>query len=172
MTNAELAILGLVVEKPRHGYEIEQVIEERGMRDWTEVGFSSIYYLLKKLEGKGYIQSEMQQTEGQGPPRKVYTATDAGAQAWYQASLDAIRHPEPAPSSFLLGLSVFPAFNPQDSLAAMQDYLNQLKERRAHAAERQEAQQPLPLHVDAMFDYSLTMLKAEIDWLEAFIEKL
>ena len=32
MTNAELAILSLVVETPRHGYEIEQVIEERGMR--------------------------------------------------------------------------------------------------------------------------------------------
>jgi DNA-binding PadR family transcriptional regulator len=48
MTNAELAILSLVVEKPRHGYQIEQVIEERGMREWTEVGFSSIYYLLKK----------------------------------------------------------------------------------------------------------------------------
>ena len=35
MTNAELAVLSLVAEKPRHGYEIEQVIEERGMRDWT-----------------------------------------------------------------------------------------------------------------------------------------
>ena len=27
ITNAELAILGLIVEQPRHGYEIEQVIE-------------------------------------------------------------------------------------------------------------------------------------------------
>ena len=51
MTNAELAILSLVVEQPRHGYEIERVIGERGMREWTEVGFSTIYSLLKKLEG-------------------------------------------------------------------------------------------------------------------------
>ena len=50
MTNAEFAILSLIVEQPRHGYEIEQVIEERGMRNWTEVGFSSIYYILNKLE--------------------------------------------------------------------------------------------------------------------------
>ncbi|MGD8625667.1 MAG: helix-turn-helix transcriptional regulator, partial [Anaerolineae bacterium] len=48
MTNAELAILTLVAEAPHHGYEIEQIIQERGMREWTEVGFSSIYYLLKK----------------------------------------------------------------------------------------------------------------------------
>ena len=43
MTDAELAVLSLVAEQPCHGYEIEQVIEARGVREWTEVGFSSIY---------------------------------------------------------------------------------------------------------------------------------
>jgi len=33
MTNAELAILSLIVEKSRHGYEIDQVIEAREMRN-------------------------------------------------------------------------------------------------------------------------------------------
>ncbi len=50
MTPAELAILSLLAEQPRHGYGIEQVIDERGMREWTAIGFSSIYYLLNKLE--------------------------------------------------------------------------------------------------------------------------
>ena len=52
MTEAELAVLSLLIETPRHRYQIEQVIEERGMREWTAVGFSSIYYLLRKLEKK------------------------------------------------------------------------------------------------------------------------
>ena len=39
MTHAEFAILSLIAEAPRHGYEIEQTIEQRGMRDWTEIGF-------------------------------------------------------------------------------------------------------------------------------------
>ena len=59
MTNAELAILSLVAEQPRHGYEIESVIEQRGMRAWTEIGFSSIYYILKKLEKAGLIAAEI-----------------------------------------------------------------------------------------------------------------
>ena len=50
LTNTELAILGLVAEQPKHGYQIEQDIAARGMRDWTEIGFSSIYYVLNKLE--------------------------------------------------------------------------------------------------------------------------
>jgi DNA-binding PadR family transcriptional regulator len=172
MTNAELAILSLVVEKPRHGYEIEQVIEGRGMRDWTEIGFSSIYYLLKKLEGKGCIHSEMRQPEGRGPARKVYSPTEAGRQAWHQASLDAIRLPEPRYTPFLLGLSVLPALDAEESRAALGEYLQQLQERKAHVAARQQAQQPLPPHVDGMFDYSLILIDAEISWLESFIEEI
>ena len=42
LTPAELTILGLLEEQPRHGYELEQVIEERGIRQWTALGFSSI----------------------------------------------------------------------------------------------------------------------------------
>jgi DNA-binding PadR family transcriptional regulator len=56
VTNAELAVLSLVVERPRHGYDVELTIAERGMRDWTDVGFSSIYYLLGKLEKAGLIE--------------------------------------------------------------------------------------------------------------------
>ena len=59
MTNAELVILSLIAERPRHGYQIEQVIEEREMREWTELGFSSIYYILNKLEGQGHIDSKI-----------------------------------------------------------------------------------------------------------------
>ena len=59
MTNKELAILGLVAEGPGYGYQIEQVIEERGMRNWTEIGFSSIYYILNKLEKEGWLTSEL-----------------------------------------------------------------------------------------------------------------
>jgi DNA-binding PadR family transcriptional regulator len=69
MTKAELAILGLVAEKPRHGYEIEGVIEARGMRDWTEIGFSSIYYLLKKLEDKGLVTGQLEKASESGMKR-------------------------------------------------------------------------------------------------------
>nr|MBA3799931.1 PadR family transcriptional regulator [Geodermatophilaceae bacterium] len=44
LTPSELTVLGLIVERPRHGYDLEQVIEQRGIRQWTDIGFSSIYY--------------------------------------------------------------------------------------------------------------------------------
>jgi len=49
MTNAELVLLSLIAENPRHGYDLEHVIAERGMRNWTEIAFSSIYFVLNQL---------------------------------------------------------------------------------------------------------------------------
>src|SRR3970040_1003608 len=103
MTNAELAILGLVLEKPRHGYEIEQVIEARGMREWTEVGFSSIYYILKKLETERLCRSQTERQSGRGPARRVYQITPAGEKAWREATRGALSGPHNMPSPFLLG---------------------------------------------------------------------
>lgn len=57
LSDAELLALGLVAEMPRHGYELEQVIEERGMREWTQIGFSSIYFVLGKLEKAGLVKA-------------------------------------------------------------------------------------------------------------------
>lgn len=169
MTNAELAILGLVVEQPRHGYEIEGVIEARGMRDWTEMGFSSIYYLLKKLEDKGLVSAELAPAEGRGPARKVFSATEQGRSVWAQQSLEILYTPAHQPTPFLLGLAALPAFPPAEVLAALESRRAQMQERLDSMLASAERQQPLPPHVAAMFDYSRTLLEAEIGWLADFI---
>jgi hypothetical protein len=44
--------------------------------------------------------------------------------------------------------------------------------RLAHVQTRWEAQRPLPEHVDAMFDYSITMIQAELAWIERSISQI
>ena len=158
MTNAELAILSLVAERPRHGYEIEHVIEERGMRDWTEIGFSSIYYLLKKLEKEGLIAGQLEEA-ARGPARKVYSVTQAGHQALRVGLLDALSVPRPRRSPLQLGLANLPGIPPAQVLAALEQYHDALDEKEEYLRVRQENQRPLPYFVDAMFDYSFTLIK-------------
>ena len=121
MTNAELAILSLVAERPRHGYEIENVIEERGMRDWTEIGFSSIYYLLKKLEKEGLVAGQLEEA-ARGPARKVYSATQVGHQALRAGLLDALSVPRPRRSPLQLGLANLPGIPPAQVTLALEQY--------------------------------------------------
>jgi DNA-binding PadR family transcriptional regulator len=171
MTNAELAILSLVVEQPRHGYEIEQVIEERGMRDWTEVGFSSIYYLLKKLEREGFVAGQLQEAE-RGPARKVYRATPAGEEAYHAGVLDVLSVPRRWYSPLLLGLAGLPRVPRGDAVAALQQYREALAARRTYVQGRRERQRPLPGSIDAMFEYSVALIGAELEWVEGFSERL
>jgi DNA-binding PadR family transcriptional regulator len=171
LTNAELAILSLVAETPRHGYEIEQVIEGRGMRDWTEVGFSSIYYLLKKLEKEGLAEGQLEEAE-RGPARKVYRPTPAGWEALRNGVLEALSVPQPCYSPLQLGLANLPGIPPDEAIAALRQYREALIARREYAQARWDAQKPLPYFVDAMFDHGITMAEAEANWIETFITQL
>jgi DNA-binding PadR family transcriptional regulator len=173
MTNAELAILSLLAEQPRHGYELENAIETRGMRDWTEIGFSSIYYILKKLEGQGWIQSRLEQGTGRGPARRVFTVTQAGMQAWQEGNRAALSEPQNCHSSFQLGLAYLPSLPPQEARSALGQYRQRLAERRAYVLARREAGRThMPPHVEAMFDLSLTLIDAELGWVENYLAQM
>lgn len=173
MTNAELVILSLIAEQPRHGYQIEQVIEEREMRQWTALGFSSIYYLLNKLEDHNLIESHLEQASGKGPARKVYTITEYGWNAYQQAILESLAQPSRPESIFLLGMSNLPAVPRDDALTALRQYAMKLTDRERHLQERVHiGQGKFPYHVEAMFDFSLTMIQAELTWLYNFIQQM
>ncbi|MCW5876403.1 MAG: PadR family transcriptional regulator [Anaerolineales bacterium] len=171
MTNTELAILGLVVEAPRHGYEIEQLIEGRGMRSWTEVGFSSIYYILGKLERRGWLRSHREPAAGRGPQRKVYTALPAGLKAWTEGTLKLLADPG-GPRPFLLGLAGLPGLPAGEALAALRGYRRGLLARRDEVETAWQSGGQLPYFLEGMFEYSFNLLQTEIEWLDRYIPRL
>ena len=75
MTQIEVILLSLLCDKDYYGYEFESVIEQRNMRGWTNIGFSSIYNSLNKLEKNGHIFSRYEKEYG-SPKRKVYSIKD------------------------------------------------------------------------------------------------
>jgi len=169
MTNAELAVLSLLVERPRHGYEIEQVLEERGMREWTDIGFSSIYYVLGKLEKQGLLEVSIAD-DGPGPARRVFAPTAPGFEAFAQAtyeSLSTLRAANP----FLLGLSNIVGLPDDLALTALREYAASLSERRARIERRRDEDAGAPPFVADVYDYSLHTLGSELQWVSALIER-
>jgi DNA-binding PadR family transcriptional regulator len=173
MTDAELAILGLIKERERHGYEIEQVIEERGIREWTAVGFSSIYYLLKKLEKRGLVSSRLEEA-GRGAARKVYGITPAGETVCRSQTLERLTKARPSHSPFLLGVANAMDLPRDDLVAALEAYRRDLADRveNVNAAWNRQGKGSLPLLVEAVFDYSLSICQAEDAWVEGLITRL
>src|ERR671931_2452290 len=68
------AVLALLDDRPMHGYEMIQELEERTGGRWTPSA-GSIYPTLQLLEDEGLVSAE--EVEG----RKVYSLTDAGKEA-------------------------------------------------------------------------------------------
>ena len=172
MTNAELAILGLIAEEPSHGYQVEQVIEERGMREWTELGFSSIYYVLRRLEKEGLVESRTERPAGRGPARQVYHITSAGRAALRARVLDALSIPRRCYLPLQLGLANLPFISPPEAMEALQQYQAELAARLEQLKGKWETQRPLPYFVDAMFEHSMAMIRAEQEWLVQFMDRL
>ena len=93
LTTAELTVLGLIIERPRHGYDLEQVIARRGIRQWSDVGFSSIYYLLAKLDRRGLVH--VPEAPAAPKSRQVFHATAEGRAAAARTALALIEQPQP-----------------------------------------------------------------------------
>lgn len=76
MIEHEMLFLGLLMEGPKHGYEIKKVIEEELM-PFVGLKIKSIYYPLKKMEKLGLINKDVGR-EGKWPEKFVYTITPKG----------------------------------------------------------------------------------------------
>ncbi len=164
MTNKELAILGLLAESPKHGYQLETDIEARGMREWTEIGFSSIYYLLNKTENRGWIKAASADS-AEGPSRRVYTLTGSGVMELRSAVTKRLENPNPNSGDFQLALAFLPILTADDVDQALNRNKLRLEQGLINVRARLEAQSPLPPHVVTLFEYSLHRMQAELAWL-------
>jgi transcriptional regulator len=54
-TGAEMIVLALLDQRPRHGYELAKLIESRS-EGKMEFHVASLYPLLYRLEGKGWVE--------------------------------------------------------------------------------------------------------------------
>src|SRR5512143_716444 len=75
------AILGLLAQKPRHGYELRAVFSAVvGGENW-DVKPAQIYTTLERLEESGLVQTKSDLGEGREPDRRIYAITRNGREA-------------------------------------------------------------------------------------------
>ncbi|RNL84203.1 PadR family transcriptional regulator [Halostreptopolyspora alba] len=168
LTPAELTVLGLIVERPQHGYDLEQVIERRGVRQWTDIGFSSIYYLLTKLEKRGLVH--VPEVPAAAKSRRVFHATPAGREAARLNALALVEEPRPVAHPLLVGIANLWLLSEQEYTQALETRLARVEERIATVQEAQRGQAPLPPPAREVFSYSLSLLEAERSWLASRVQ--
>src|SRR5581483_11057374 len=93
----EPALLLLLKERPRHGYELIALLPELAGGERVDVG--NLYRFLRRLESDGIVESEWS-GDLPGPAKRTYTLTPVGERLLGQWA-DALRQSREHVSSFL-----------------------------------------------------------------------
>lgn len=82
----KLLILGLLMEKDRHPYEIRQIIKARNWDNVFQLKDGSLYYAVDQMKQEGFIEvAETIPVPGNNRPDKtVYTITELGKTAFLE----------------------------------------------------------------------------------------
>ena len=165
-SDADIVVLSLLAEQPRHGYDLDRVIEQRGYRQWTSLAFSSVYYLLKRLSERGLLEPD----EGSQGRRTVFRLTEAGRRELRQAAGERVLAPAPPSAGVLPALNAYSRLD-DPALAALlarraEALLGRLDELRALRAQVDEE------HALAIFDYEILRQEADLAWTRTLLKKV
>lgn len=122
-----LAVLSLIGAGAKYGYEINQILEQRGYRNWVDIKFSSIYKALKELEIKGLIKGQKSDVKMQ-PSKKTYSITRKGSSLLRNQIVRCLVDPPKANSLFDLGMSAIFQLTKEEAVDSLKKRLTNLSE--------------------------------------------
>jgi DNA-binding PadR family transcriptional regulator len=190
----ELAVLGLLAEQPRHGYELKKRLSETLGPLWG-ISFGSLYPALRRLERSGAIEEfdESAGADGGSAPggfvptgsltgdlaaarlrrrvrtgrrtRKAYRITDRGRQVFAELLTEEAGDDD---RSFALKLSFCRYLAPGERLAF-------LERRRVHLAQRLASSRRGPTnrtidrYTRSLLEHRAKSTQHEIEWIEELI---
>lgn len=118
----EWAVLGVLVERPRHGYDIAVALRPSAPvgAAWR-VERQFVYRALDRLEALGFVAPRRTEPSGSGPPRTVFGPTRRGRSALQRWLAEPVVHLREVRSALLLKLVLRRQLDlPWDGLIAAQ----------------------------------------------------
>lgn len=168
LSSTEVVLLGTLSEAPRHGYEINKILEERNVRKWADIAFSSIYYVLDKLQTKGLVTS----AEAEGKEKKQYSITNKGIAALKEEANNLIRYRRPANTPIMTGIAVSNLIGDENLIESLRCRKAELELDFEALRSKQSEIQDAPQSALRLFSLSKTLLEAELKWINKEIERI
>ncbi|WP_233476344.1 PadR family transcriptional regulator [Paenibacillus sonchi] len=94
----KMVILGLLLERNMHPYEIKLVMKERAMDQMMKLQMGSLYYAVDKLAGEGHIEAVEVIHSSDRPDKTIYRITDKGKTVFEQLVLQQVKKRSDLPS--------------------------------------------------------------------------
>jgi len=171
LSHKQFVVLGLVAETPSHAYSINQRIEERGMRDWTAIGKSSIYRIMIELENTKLV--EYYEEEVDHRKRKVYTITDYGAKILKEKVYNVIKgFIGKNDEDFYVAFSMLPLLSTEQMIETFSYSIEIMKRHKLELENMLKVNPNFPINVSGLFIHPIKILETDILFMEWVIEKI
>ncbi|MBY8980743.1 MAG: PadR family transcriptional regulator [Candidatus Lokiarchaeota archaeon] len=177
LKHKEFVILGLLAENPRgdHAYNINKKINERGMRDWTNIGadisLSTIYRILDRSENKGFVKNYIEEVDNR--ERKVYTITDYGTKILKEKVYNVIKgFIGKNDEDFYVAFSMLPLFSPEELIKAFSYSIETMKKNKVELENMLKVNPDFPINVSGLFIHPIKILETDISFMEWIIDKI
>lgn len=169
----EYALIGLIREFPRSGYELRKVFVETAMAGYSGSP-GAIYPALRRLEADGLIEGT-EQPGGPGRPRREYRLTPAGEavlKAWLALPVTrddvALRLDELMLRFAFLGYADSPG-RTLDFLASLEAHLDAFH---GELLKQLEAIREAPLHAQLALEAGISSIADRLRWTRAVRARL
>ncbi|WP_378737812.1 PadR family transcriptional regulator [Nocardia brasiliensis] len=169
-----LAVLSVMIDGPKHRYEIAQTLRDRGKDQDMDIKWGSLYTVVQNLEKVGYLEIVGSERDGARPERVIYRITDAGRAELTDWTKQLIAVPESEQHRFVAGLSILAVLPPDDVIELLGKRIDAL----SHAVDvvRGELEQIAATKLPRLFiietEFGLAMLEAEAAWVRSLRDEL
>jgi DNA-binding PadR family transcriptional regulator len=173
LTKTDILLLGLLLDRPMHGYELYQQIQAEGIDTWFNVSMAGVYYSLGKLRDLGLV-AESRQRGARSARKSIYRLTEEGRAAFFSAmDAQALSQAE-VYLDYDLVLHLLNKLPLQRAVSLLQEHQAHLSEQarelqRAMRADQTNGAAPLKL---AILDHRRRYLEMEQDWLADVIRSI
>jgi DNA-binding PadR family transcriptional regulator len=173
MTKTDILLLGLLLDRPMHGYELYQQIQAEGIDNWFVVSAAGVYYSLRKLRDQGLVVESRQRKRGSSR-KSIFRLTEKGRSAFLSAMETELASREKAYLDYDLAIYLLNRLPLERALPRLEERQAFLAEQAQEvqeimSAERNNSSEPLKL---AILDHKLRYLAMEQEWLAGVVETI
>ena len=164
----DIAILGLLKERPMHGYELKKRLSYMLGHFWT-VSYGSLYPALKRLERSGGIERAYSVRE-KTRHRNVYRITRAGENDFLRLLSDTVTDTALADTEkFDLRMAFFQYLEPETRLSLLEKRRQYLKEQIPKFKAYRSSNRDQDHYRTSLFRHKVEQAKSDIRWLDRLI---
>ncbi|MFB0562412.1 MAG: hypothetical protein ACETWM_14500 [Candidatus Lokiarchaeia archaeon] len=125
---SDIVVLAQVVvgKEGVSGKDIDYILDWRGTRNWADIGSSSVYNCLKRLEQYGYVRGEHDKREGHGV--KLYYAPQSGVEVLAKELKYRLSTHKKSHNELDIAIAHLPLLKKQDVLKGLESYMEMVDE--------------------------------------------